>query len=167
MSAHLDQLELVLANQVAGLTALCNWQPRKVELIKARRVEELAAFVQREEAQVARLQQAESQRQALLGLLGLEMGLDASQPLSALLPHFPEDYRERLSKKGEQLRGLVAQLREHQPLLNELLRLSLDYVHFSMDVFAQLATAVRPSAYGRSGDVAVPQVASWLVDRQA
>ncbi|HEY9722665.1 MAG TPA: flagellar export chaperone FlgN [Oscillatoriaceae cyanobacterium] len=167
MNAHLDQLELVLANQVAGLTALCNWQLRKIELIKGRRVQDLAAFVQREEEQVARLQQAESQRQALMGLLALEMGLDAAMPLSELLPHLPEAYQERLGKRREQLRALVEKLREHQPLINELLRVSLDYVHFSMDIFAKLAAVVRPSSYGSTGDVAAPQLSSWLVDRQA
>ena len=69
MNAHLDQLEQTLGQQVAGLTAIKNWLPRKLELIKGHRLQELEAFNAREEEQVTRLSQAESQRQVLLGLL--------------------------------------------------------------------------------------------------
>jgi hypothetical protein len=76
MQAHLDQLELVLGQQVAGMTALKNWLPRKIELIKGRNVADLEAFNRREEEQVARLQQAEAQRQVLMGMIAAELGLE-------------------------------------------------------------------------------------------
>lgn len=169
MQAHLDQLELVLGHQVAALTALKNWLPRKVELVKRHRLDELEAFTRREEEQVGRLQQAESQRQVLVSMIALELGLDGSAPLSTLLGHMPVQVAERIAEKANQLAALVVQLRQGQQEVAELLRLSLDYVHFSMDVFAQLATAAPPMAYGYGGlgESAPPQTASWLVDRQA
>ena len=66
-----------MAQQVAGMTALKNWLPRKLELIKGNRLPDLEAFNQREEEQVARLQQAEAQRQVLLGLIARELGMPA------------------------------------------------------------------------------------------
>jgi hypothetical protein len=36
-----------------------------------------------------------------------------------------------------------------------------------MDIFAQLATAAPPTAYGRLGDMVPTTTGSWLVDRQA
>lgn len=169
MQAHLEQLELVLGHQVAALTALKNWMPRKIELIKGHRLEELEGFTKREEEQVGRLQQAESQRQVLVSMIALELGLDGSSPLSTLLGHMPAAVADRIAEKGNQLATLVVQLRDGQQDINALLRISLDYVHFSMDVFAQLATATPPMAYGYGGlgESAPPQTASWLVDRQA
>ena len=111
MQAHLDQLELVLAQQVAGMTALKNWLPRKIELIKGNRLRDLEGFNAREEEQVGRLQQAEAQRQVLMNLIALELGLDtgASTPLSALLPHVEPARADRLAEKGNQLGALVLQ----------------------------------------------------------
>jgi hypothetical protein len=169
VQAHLDQLELVLAQQVAGMTALKNWLPRKIELIKGNRLAELEAFNQREEEQVGRLQQAEAQRQVLLGLIAMELGLPngGATPLSELLPHVDGPARDRLAERGNQLASLVQQLKDGQAVVSELLRVSLQYVHYTMDVFAQLATAAPPTGYGDSGDLHARPTASWLVDRQA
>jgi hypothetical protein len=169
MQAHLDQLELVLGHQVAAMTALKNWMPRKIELIKGHRLEELEAFTRREEEQVARLQQAESQRQVLVSMLALELGLEGGSPLSTLLAYLPEAAQDRIAAKGDALAALVVQLKQGQQEIADLLRVSLDYVHFSMDVFAQLVTAAPPTAYGYGGAAEAPpqSSASWLVDRQA
>lgn len=169
MQAHLDQLELVLGHQVAALTALKNWMPRKIDLIKRHRLEELEAFTRREEEQVARLQQAESQRQVLVSMLALELGLEGGAPLSMLLAYLPEAAQDRIASQGDALASLVMQLKQGQQEIADLLRVSLDYVHFSMDVFAQLVTAAPPTAYGYGGAAEAPpsSSASWLVDRQA
>lgn len=167
MQGHLDQLELVLGHQVAAMTAVKNWQPRKVELIKSNRLAELEAFNQREEEQVQRLQAAEAQRAALITMIALELGLDAQIPLQELLPHLPASHQERLAARAEQLKGLIAQIRDGQALVSELLRVSLDYVHFSIDIFAQLAQAAPPTGYGDLGAASPPSGGSWLVDRQA
>lgn len=169
MQAHLDQLELVLGQQVAGMTALKNWLPRKIDLIKASRPGDLEAFNQREEEQVARLQQAEAQRQVLMGLLARDLGIEAAAPLSLteLLPHVGGPTAERLAAKGAQLQGLVAQVKDGQAVAAELLRVSIQLVQHTMDVFAELATAAPPTGYGDDGDVHARPTASWLVDRQA
>ena len=169
MQAHLEQLELVLASQVAGMTALKNWMPRKVELIRGNRLRELEAFNVREEEQVSRLQQAESQRQVLMNLIALDLDLPegANTPLSGLIPHLDPATGARFAERRDQLRSLSDQLKEGQALAGELLRVSLEFTHATMDIFAQLATAAPPTGYGTSGDLHARPTASWLVDRQA
>ncbi|MDB5095595.1 MAG: hypothetical protein JWM80_16 [Cyanobacteria bacterium RYN_339] len=167
MNVHLDQLELVLGQQIAGLTAIKNWLPRKLELIKGHRLGELEAFNLREEEQVTRLSQAESQRQVLLGLLARDLELAAPPTLDELTKLVPAPYGERLAAKREQLKALTEHIREGQVLQEELLRVSLEFVHYSMDVFAKLATAAPAAGYGDAGDVAAPAVASWLVNHKA
>lgn len=168
MSAHLDQLDLVLGQQVAGLTAIKNWLPRKIELIKAHRLAELEAFNRREDEQVTRLGQAESQRQVLLGLLALEFELPSTPTLEELIRLVPEAYQAKLHTRRDQLVALTQQIQDGQRLANDLLRVSLEFVHYSMDVFAQLATAAPAAGYGGSGDSLAPTVgSSWLVNRTA
>jgi hypothetical protein len=167
MNADFEQLDLVLGQQVAGLTALKNWLPRKIELIKNHKLEELEAFNRREEEQVARLTQAESQRQVLLGLLAREFGLTGAPTLSDLIAIAPPADAQKLTVRREHLIVLSAQIREGQTVAAELLRVSLDYVHYSQDVFAQLATAAPAAGYGGAGDAVAPSVASWLVNRTA
>jgi hypothetical protein len=167
MKAHLDQLELVLAQQIAGLTSVKNWLPRKLELIKTHKLPELEAFNRREEEQVSRLTQAESQRQVLLGLLARELGLDATPTLGELMALVGPEYAERLALRRDQLTALTDQIREGQALTNELLRVSLDFVHYSIDIFAKLAVATPAGGYGGSGDVLATPVSSFLVNRTA
>jgi hypothetical protein len=79
----------------------------------------------------------------------------------------PEPVAQRLAAKGEQLAGLVATVKAGQDMANELLRVSIQLVHHTMDVFAELATAAPPTGYGHAGDLHARPTASWLVDRQA
>lgn len=165
MQANLDQLDLILGQQVAGLTAIKLWLPKKIELVKSHRLEELEAFNKREEEQVARLQQAEAQRQVLLGLIARDLGLAHTPTLSELAAIAPSGAKERLTARHDQLATLAAQIKDGQALVDQLLRVSIDFVHHSMDVFAQLANARPKTGYG--DDFAPPAAASWLVNKHA
>lgn len=167
MSAHFDQLDLVLGQQIAGLTAVKNWLPRKIDLIKRHRLSELEAFNRREEEQVSRLMQAESQRQVLLGLLARELQLDSTPTLGELIAIAPAPHAQKLAARRDQLANLVTQIRDGQKVVSELLRVSLDYVHYSLDIFARLATAAPATGYGGAGNITAHTVSSFLVNRTA
>lgn len=167
MQAHLDQLDQVLGQQIAGLTALRNWLPRKIELIKSHRLPELESFNKREEEQVVRLQQAESQRKVLLDLIARELGLSKPPSLAELADLAPPAVRDRLIARRDQLAALSAQIKGGQAQVEALLRVSLDFVHHSMDVFAELAVARPTTGYGDDDLSAPPPAASWLVNQKA
>lgn len=167
MHAHLDQLDQVLGQQVAGLTAIKNWLPRKIELVKSHRLPELEAFNQREEAQVVGLQHAESQRQVLMTLIARELGLDRPPQLAALVDLLPAADRPRFEKRRDQLAALAADIKDGQAKVDALLRVSLEFVHHSMDVFAQLAIARPATGYGDDDLTAPPPSGSWMINRQA
>jgi hypothetical protein len=165
VQAHLDQLDQVLGQQVAGLTAIRNWLPRKIELIKLHRLADLEAFNQREEEQVVRLQQAESQRKVLLDLIARELGLAAPPSLAELAALVPGG-DARLRVRRDQLSAVAAQIKDGQVKADALLRVSIDFVHHSMDVFAELAVARPPSGYG--DDLSTPPPSgSFLLNAKA
>jgi hypothetical protein len=72
-----------------------------------------------------------------------------------------------LAARREQLQALTDLIRDKHQVQEELLRVSLDFCHYSMDIFAKLATAAPAAGYGDAGDVAAPAVASWLVNHKA
>ncbi len=167
MQANLDQLDQVLGQQVAGLTTIKLSLPKKIELVKAHRLADLEAFNKREEEQVVRLQQAESQRQVLLSLIARDLGLDRTPSLAELVELAPTGARERLAARRDQLNTLAAQIKSGQALVDQLLRVSIEFVHYSMDIFAQLANARPKTGYG-GDDFAAPEAsASWLVNKHA
>lgn len=167
MQANLDQLDQILGQQVAGLTAIKLWLPKKVELVKSHRLGDLEAFNKREEEQVVRLQQAESQRQVLLGLIARDLGLERTPTLAELVELAPPGAKERLAARRDQLTDLAAQIKAGQSLVDQLLRVSIDFVHHSMDVFAQLANARPKTGYGDDDFAAPPAGGSWLVNKHA
>lgn len=167
LQTHFEQLEQALGHQVAGLTALKNYLPRKRDLVKRNDTAGLDELALREEAQLRRLAQVEAQRGVLQQLLARELGLPAGAPLSALIPHAPSALQSPLTERGRQLSALVTQIREAQAELAEMLKIALDFVHYSMDVFAELATAASTQQYGASGDADVRPTGSWLVNQQA
>lgn len=167
MQANLDQLDQILGQQVAGLTAIKLSLPKKIELVKSHRLAELETFNKREEELVVRLQQAESQRQVLLGLIARDLDLTRTPSLSELVELAPPGARERLTARRDQLATLAEQIKDGQALADQLLRVSLDFVHYSMDVFAQLANARPKTGYGDDDFTAPPASASWLVNKHA
>lgn len=164
---HFEQLEQTLGQQVAGLTALKNYLPRKRELVRKNDTAGLDELGLREEAQLRRLAQVEAQRGVLQQLLTRELGLPGGTPLSVLIPHAPAVLGPPLTERGRQLSTLVAQLREGQAEINEMLRISLDFVHHSMEIFAELATAASTQQYGADGDAEARPTGGWLVNQQA
>lgn len=167
MQANLDQLDQVLGQQVAGLTAIKLALPKKVELVKSHRLADLEAFNKREEEQVVRLQQAESQRQVLLSMIARDLGLERAPSLAELVELAPPGARERLAARRDQLTALAGQIKDGQALVDQLLRVSLDFVHHSMDAFAQLANARPKTGYGDDDFAAPEAAASWLVNKHA
>lgn len=167
MQANLDQLDQILGQQVAGLTALKLSLPKKIELVKSHRLAELEAFNKREEEQVVRLQQAESQRQVILAMIARDLGLAHVPSLAELTELAPAGPRERLAARRDQLATLADQIKSGQALVDQLLRVSIDFVHYSMDIFAQLANARPKTGYGDDDFAAPVASASWLVNKHA
>jgi hypothetical protein len=102
-------------------------------------------------------------------LLQHEMGLVDRETvdLSALLAVLPEARAARLEQLRERILSVGAQLREAQSVVADLLKVSLAFVHHTMDVFAQLAQVAPNTGYGESGGVTSHVMGSFLLDQRA
>lgn len=166
---HLDELEAVLRAHLAAMTALHLWQPRKIGYLKKHQLAEIEAFNRQEEEQVARIMQSESRRQVLMTVIQQELGLlgEGELQLTSLVGRLPVERAERLSQLRDRLLVVTAELKESQGRVAELLRISMAFVHHSMDVFAQLAQVVPATGYGEGGSVSAGALSSYLLDRRA
>ncbi|MEB3328835.1 MAG: flagellar export chaperone FlgN [Candidatus Sericytochromatia bacterium] len=165
MSGCFGQLDHVLGQQLAGLTALRNWAPRKVELLQTGRLEQLEALVAREEEVVARLQQLESERRVLVGVVARELGVAPTTSLRELVARAPAGDRQRLEERLQALEAVTRAWREARAVLGPKLDQALDHVHLTLDALAELATRRSP-AYQPQGSAA-PGAVTMMVDRTA
>ena len=98
---------------------------------------------------------------------GLSEAIARSLPRSArtlkeLLPQIPAAWQARIAPLGDELRAKVEDLQAGNQTCRELLRLSIDYAAYTLDLIAQAAT---PDGMVYDGSVA--QAPSLLLDRRA
>jgi hypothetical protein len=165
MSGCFGQLDQVLGQQLAGLTALRNWVPRKVELLQAGRLAELEALVAREEEAVARLQQLESERRILVGVAARELGAAPTLSLAELARVAPVTEGQRLRERLRALEAVTVAWREARAALMPRLDRALDDVHLTLDALAELTSRHNTEYQPQASPV--PGAVTMLVDRTA
>ncbi|MEB3222222.1 MAG: flagellar export chaperone FlgN [Candidatus Sericytochromatia bacterium] len=165
MSGCFGQLDQVLGQQLAGLTALKNWLPRKVELLQAGRLTELEALVAKEEETLARLQQLEGERRVLAGMAARELGHTATPSLPGLVQLAPLAERPRLQERLRAIEAVAHAWREARATLMPRLARSLDDVHLTLDALAELSARRGPDYQASTGPV--PGAVTMMVDRTA
>lgn len=165
MSGSFGQLDQVLGQQLAGLTALKNWLPRKVELLNSNQLAELEALVGREEAQLQKLQQLESDRRVLVGILTRELGLTGTPELRALIRRAPAGDQARLAQRLTALEATAHEWRQLRASAAPRIDRALDHVHLTLDALAEVSA--RQATEYDATPAARPGSVTLMVDRTA
>jgi hypothetical protein len=165
VNTSFDRLDFVLGQQVAGLTALKNWLPRKFELLNAPNPSELEALNAREDTQLQRMRQLEAERRVLEGMLRKDLGLDPDASLPQMLTHASGAVRHALEAKFLHLQQLVRDIRNQNAVAQGLIRRSKVVVDATLDAFAELSSAQSAPTY--AGDAHRSQAQTWMVNRTA
>lgn len=165
MSGSFGQLDQVLGQQLAGLTALKNWLPRKVELLGSNRLEDLEALIVREEAQMQKLHALDGERRVLMGILARELGLPATPSLADLVHRAPATDRVRLQARLEALEATASEWRRLRSVAAPRLDRALDHVHLTLDALAELSS--RPAPEYDAAPSTRPGHVTLMVDRTA
>lgn len=165
MNPCYDRLDFVLGQQVAGLTALKNWLPRKIELLRQPRLPELEALNAREESHMQALRQLESERHLLEGLLRNELDVAPQTALSQLVTCAPPPVRQRLESKLSSLMKLASEVRDANAIAQGLVLRTKVVVDATLDAVAELSRAQSASPYGL--ERTAPQAQTWMINRTA
>jgi flagellar biosynthesis/type III secretory pathway chaperone len=148
MQTELDRLTEVLQRHADRHRSLLALAEEKRAVIVANDTARLDAITAEEHAILAEVKTIEEERRALVGRLGPALGLAGEPRLDDILARAPGD-TGRLTTVREQLRELLAALRQRTAQNAELLRRSVEHIK---GFFAALAE-VRATAptYGRGG----------------
>ncbi|MEB3285196.1 MAG: flagellar export chaperone FlgN [Candidatus Sericytochromatia bacterium] len=165
MSASYDRLDFVLGQQVAGLTALKNWLPRKVELLNRPNPQDLEALNSREEAHVKTMRQLEAERNVLEALLKKELALEPDASFGRIVAAAPAMTRSKLEKKMAEMQSLADAIKDRNAIAQGLILRAKVVVDATLDAFAELSSAQAPSSYADEGHR--HQAQTWMVNRTA
>ncbi len=166
MDELLTALERTMRDEAAAYTVLVNRLPFKTALIRKNRVDQLEFMTRQEEEELKRLAELERDRAAAVQQLSPMLGV--SEPtLSAILPKLPPVWQDKLQPLGERLKELAVALRAGNDTCQVLLRASLEYIDFTMQLVGTAVASAQPNVYG--GGMAEPDVnsPSLLLDRRA
>ncbi len=161
LEEQLAELESLLRDELSAYTHLVNRLPFKIALIKKNRATQFERLIAQESGEMEVLNGLERQRAEVSEAIARILPLPA-RTLNEMLPQIPVAWQERLAPLGSELRARVADLQAGNQTCRDLLRLSIDYAAYTLDLIAQAAT---PEGMVYDGSVA--QAPSLLVDRRA
>jgi flagellar biosynthesis/type III secretory pathway chaperone len=157
----LAELESLLRDELSAYTHLVNRLPFKIALIKKNRAAQFERLIAQESGEMQVLDGLERQRAEVSEAIA-RMLPQPARTLNEMLPLIAPAWRERLAPLGSELRAKVDDLQAGNQTCRDMLRLSIDYAAFTLDLIAQAAT---PEGMVYDGSVA--QAPSLLVDRRA
>lgn len=161
LDERLGELESLLSDELSAYTHLVNRLPFKLALIKKNRAAQLERLMAQEAEEMQVLAGIERQRAAIMTALSAQLPAPVAT-LRELLAQLSGARAERLGKLGDELRAKVADLQAGNQTCRELLRLSIDYATYTLDLIAQAA-----APEGMTYDGSVAQAPSLLLDRRA
>lgn len=161
LEALLTELESLLRDELSAYTHLVNRLPFKIALIKKNRAAQLERLMAQEAGEMEVLSGLERQRAEVSRAIAQQMPQPATS-LKELLPQLAPSWQNRLAPLGDDLRARVEDLRAGNHSCQELLRLSIDYANYTLELVAQAAT---PD--GMVYDGSVSDAPSLLLDRRA
>lgn len=167
MEELLTALERAMRDEAAAYTVLVNRLPFKTALIRKNRIDQLAYMTGQEESELSRLADLERDRVTVVQELLVAMGLEGEPTLSGILPGLSLEWQGKLRPLGERLKDLALALRSGNETCRILLKASLEYVDFTMQLVGNAVANAQPAVYG--GGMAEPKAnaPSILLDRRA
>lgn len=167
METQLAALEAALRYEVSAYQILVNRLPFKLALIRKNRVDQLEHLTRQEEADLSRLVGFERERLESVKAILASLPPGTEPSLAGILPHLAPEWRARLTPLGERLRELVGALRDGHETCKILLKASLEYVDFTMQLVSRTVANSQPLLYGGADEETPLHSPSLLLDRRA
>lgn len=140
----------VLNNEAALYKGILKIAKNKTDVIIGGKVSELENIVKLEQYIILQLSKLEEEREELVDKLSVQLSVDASDiTLSSLEKLLPKEQAERLESCHKMLPEIVRDLDQANVLNSKLIKNSLDYIDFSINVLMNAGSA--GSTYGNSG----------------
>lgn len=146
----IGMLEAILSRQIELHRRMADVAEQKRESIINGDIGKLEAAVTGERKLIAKIEEEENNRQAVMPLLISHLGIPKdTKKLADVIAHFPEPERDRLMTARDELRALLENVRLKTRHNAELLKTSMDHVEAFLKSLAEAAAP--ESNYRRNG----------------
>lgn len=146
------QLKQVLQSELELYGRILEIARRKTEILKKSKVKELELLTLDERDMVLEAGNLEDRRELVIKKLARTLNLDSKLDLASMSEKFTEVGRAEFIELRARLKAAIAELKQANELNNMLLKDSLDYIDFSLNLMT--ATTVEGN-YG--GDFSEPK----------
>lgn len=148
-TALVDRLIEILNTETSIYENILKLSKNKTDVIIAGKVSELEGITRLEQSIIIKLGKLEEEREEAVERLAAELDSDAADiTLAGLLEILPKEQSEKLKHCHETLSKNFSQLCEANVLNSRLIRNSLEYIDFSINI---LTNAGSTGNYGNSG----------------
>jgi flagellar biosynthesis/type III secretory pathway chaperone len=146
----IDGLISVLNKETAMYEGILKLSKNKTDVIVEGKVTELESMTRLEQTMILQLGKLEAEREKLVDTIAAELKLKAPDiTLAGLEKLFPKEQAEKLKACHNKLPKLVKDLGEANVLNAKLIRNSLDYIDFSINILTNVGAT--GNNYGYSG----------------
>jgi Mg2+ and Co2+ transporter CorA len=132
-----DELVVVLDHEFDLYNDIFRISKEKTGIIVEGKVNELEKIVQAEQKLIIKISQIENQREILTYKISKSLKMKTDEiTLSALVEKMEGSLKDKLKERQEGLNKLISELTELNNLNSKLIKNSLDYINFSLNLFA-------------------------------
>lgn len=149
-TAMFDRLIEVMDKEKSIYEGILELSNKKTDIIVGGKVSELEGVTKLEQSMILKIGKLEEEREELiLKLVDKNQDELSSVTLNSLIKKAPKAQAKQLKECGRQLEAVIKKLSEANSLNSKLIKSSLDYIDFSINV---LTTAASPdNTYGNAG----------------
>lgn len=148
----LDNLIEVLDSQKEIYDKILKLSKNKTDVIINGKVDELEKFTKQEQTFIINIAKLEDERQGLVSKIAEQTEISSdSATLSELIQGLDKNKAEKLESCRKNISEILAELKSVNELNSVLIKNSLEYVEFSLNMFS--AAQVSDNNYGNSGKV--------------
>jgi len=149
----IDKLIEILNKEVAVYEGVLKLAKNKTDVIIAGKVSELEGITKLEQSSIITLSKLEEEREVLVGQLATELNIEPSElTLKILIKQLAKEQSKKLKSSIDVLPKIFNDLRNVNDLNSKLIRSSLDYIDFSMNVLTSTGSTGNYGVSGQSED---------------
>lgn len=149
-TALFDKLIEIINKEKALYEGILELSKRKTDVIVEGKVSELEGVTKLEQSMILKLGKLEEEREELILKFAREDKSEASDiTLNKLIKMAPKAYAKQLKDCGRELESVIKDLSQANSLNSKLIKSSLDYIDFSINVLTSATSA--DNTYGSEG----------------
>jgi flagellar biosynthesis/type III secretory pathway chaperone len=127
---------------------------KKTNIIVEGKVQELETVTRLEQQLVGRTAGIEESREETAGKIAEELGLSSEEiTLTMLSEHLEDEQAQELEKQRTQITDILSELKKTNQLNARLIKNSLDYIDFSINLLTDSGAGDDAGSYGSTGEV--------------